>query len=520
MSLPVAPFAPVPVLFVEAADSALQEYLAEIHALVAGAPILLTLVDADLDALGCRKKVLRLEDVRWREDRTARIAGVPCVPVPVEPENVRLGVGRPRTPAFVVLVALLLRGFFGAGFKSRDPDMMLHESITLRVFLGNYGYAMPARSTLTELCNAVSNATRTSILDAQLAQVLQMGFDDFSMMLQDSTHVAGNSAWPTDSSLMVALLARILRVGGALARVGLCDLTSLTAQKKLAAMSEIDRVIGMSAGSREGARQRPRRYKTLLRHARRALGVLRPAVAAVGQQLGGLDVCPSHRVRAERVVERLRADLDALATVIDNCEARVVHEQKVPMAQKKLSISDPDVGFIAKGQREPVIGYKPQLARSGAGFIVGLLLPKGNAADSDQLVPMVDEVVARTSVVPAVVSVDDGYASKANVQTLRERGIRVPSINGSKGKALTSAADWSSDEFAQARDCRSAIESLMYTLKQGFHFGEVARRGLAAVHGELLEKALAFNLCHMARTRRALAARVEPDDDAILPAAA
>ena len=34
--------------------------------------------------------------------------------------------------------------------------------------------------------------------------------------------------------------------------------------------------------------------------------------------------------------------------------------------------------------------------------------PKGNAADSDQLVPMVEEVVRRTSVVPRVLSVDDG----------------------------------------------------------------------------------------------------------------
>ena len=60
-------------------------------------------------------------------------------------------------------------------------------------------------------------------------------------------------------------------------------------------------------------------------------------------------------------------------------------------------MSDPDAGFIAKGQRVPVIGYKPQLARSGAGFITGLLLPKGNASDSGQLVPMFDEVVRRTT---------------------------------------------------------------------------------------------------------------------------
>ena len=106
-------------------------------------------------------------------------------------------------------------------------------------------------------------------------------------------------------------------------------------------------------------------------------------------------------------MQRLRADVDALTPVIENCEARVVHELKVPMAAKKLSVSDIDVGFIAKGQRAPVIGYKPQVARSGAGFITGLLLPKGNAADSEQLVPMVDAVVRRTAVVHRVLSVDD-----------------------------------------------------------------------------------------------------------------
>ena len=42
----------------------------------------------------------------------------------------------------------------------------------------------------------------------------------------------------------------------------------------------------------------------------------------------------------------------------------------------------------------------------------------------------------------------------------------------------------------------------MYTLKHGFDFGEVARRGLLAVHAELLEKALAYNICVTVRLRR------------------
>ena len=95
---------------------------------------------------------------------------------------------------------------------------------------------------------------------------------------------------------------------------------------------------------------------------------------------------------------------------------------------------------------------------------------------------------------------------------MRRLGVQVLSINGAKGRALTAQADWNSDDYAGARDFRSAVESLMFTLKQGFNFGEVARRGLAAVHGELLEKALAYNVCRMATMRR-LAVTEERDDD-------
>ena len=46
--------------------------------------------------------------------------------------------------------------------------------------------------------------------------------------------------------------------------------------------------------------------------------------------------------------------------------------------------------------------------RHPAGFITGLLLPQGNAPDSKNLLPMVDDVIARTTITPNVVSVDDG----------------------------------------------------------------------------------------------------------------
>jgi hypothetical protein len=513
MTPPTAPFDPVPLLLLVAADSDLLRFLQEAHGLLVGCPSLIERAEADLDAHGCEKKALRIADAEWRAECTAPLPGCASEPTFIGPTHIVLGRGRPRTPAYVVLIALLLRGYFGAGFKSCDAATMMQESITLHVFFANLGLKMPGRSTLTELVNAITNETRLLLLDAQVALVLSLGWDDFSTMLQDSTHVEGNTAWPTDSRILVALVARVLRVGASLARVHLPAFTSFTVSKHLAAMSTLDREIDMSKGTREGTRTRRKRYGSLLWRARRVCTLLNAEVAKVEAALALLDVLPSRRAMAERAVQRLRTDIDTLVPVIANCAARVIHERKVPMDQKKLSVTDPDVGFIKKGQRIPVVGYKPQVARSGAGFVTGLLLPQGNAADSDQLVPMVDEVVRRTTVVPRVLSVDDGYASAANMAAMKLREIEVISINGSKGRALTARADWNSDEYIQARDQRSAIESLMFTLKQGFDFGEVARRGLVAAHGELLEKALAYNLCHLARMRRAIAAAAAHDDD-------
>jgi len=410
--------------------------------------------------------------------------------------------GRPRTSGYVVLIAMLLRGYCGAGFKSADVTSTMLESITLHVFFTNLGVKMPGRSTLTELVNAVSNETRLLVLDAQISRALRLGLDDFKTFLQDSTHVDGNTTWPTDSRLMVDFVSRMIRVGEGLERVDLSPIDCARIRKYHQKMVTLNREIEFSQGKKDGKRFRRRRYEKLLQISKRVHTLLTPKVVKLAEEAKALAVPPSRSAIAERTVERLRADLDALQKVYEACEARVLEEKKVPMSDKVLSLSDPDAGFISKGQRESVIGYKPQLARSGAGFVTGLRLPQGNAPDSKNLVPMVDEVIARTGVTPTVVSVDDGYASAKNMRTLEVRNIEVISINGAKGRALTSPSDWESDVFSEARDKRSAVESLMYTLKYCFDFGEVARRGLSAVHAELLEKALAYNICVTVRLRR------------------
>jgi len=89
-------------------------------------------------------------------------------------------------------------------------------------------------------------------------------------------------------------------------------------------------------------------------------------------------------------------DLAALEQAADVCERRVMAQEQVPVAEKLISLSDSDAAFIVKGGWNTVVGYRPQLARSGMGFVTGLVLPRGNAADSPHLVAMVKEQITNT----------------------------------------------------------------------------------------------------------------------------
>jgi hypothetical protein len=83
-------------------------------------------------------------------------------------------------------------------------------------------------------------------------------------------------------------------------------------------------------------------------------------------------------------------------------------------------------------------------------------------------------------------------------------GVKVVSISGAKGKKIIEARQWKSQPYRQARAERSASESLVFTLKEGFEFGEMVRRTHENVLAVMLEKVLAYNISQIIRVRKKL----------------
>jgi hypothetical protein len=141
-------------------------------------------------------------------------------------DEIELEIGRPRTEAYIVYVFLMLRGFNG-GCKDQNARLLLEESMTLKLWLEHLGLELPPASTLSDNLNAVSNQTRRLIHDVQLRYILQGGLDDFQKCFIDSTAVEANTERPTDSTILVRLIARVCVTGGNLHRLDLPDMNQI-----------------------------------------------------------------------------------------------------------------------------------------------------------------------------------------------------------------------------------------------------------------------------------------------------
>ena len=64
-----------------------------------------------------------------------------------------------------------------------------------------------------------------------------------------------------------------------------------------------------------------------------------------------------------------------IAEILYYTENRICHGVILKSSDKILSISDTTAAYIDKGNRNPLIGYKPQIARSKNGFVTSIIVP-------------------------------------------------------------------------------------------------------------------------------------------------
>lgn len=147
------------------------------------------------------------------------------------------------------------------------------------------------------------------------------------------------------------------------------------------------------------------------------------------------DETPSWMANKQSRLEKLRAAKAAL-----EAEAKAAGKE-APEDKAQRNFTDPE-SRIQKTKDGYIQGYNAQAAVDHATQIIVACDVGTSTADSPQLEPMVDQVIANTGAVPNEMSADAGYCSEANLKALEERGIDAYVAAGRQrhGKAAPAAA--------------------------------------------------------------------------------
>ena len=175
-------------------------------------------------------------------------------------------------------------------------------------------------------------------------------------------------------------------------------------------------------------------------------------------------------------------------------DERSEEDKKAETTQKQLiKITQPGVDSEAawlKKAGKLHYGYKKHLCTDDAeGMIRAVVTTPANESDMHHITDVVDKAELQKG---ARVKVDKGYASAANRQALKDRGLKDNIMHKAvKNKPLT---PWQIRFNQIISKTRYKIERTLGSMKRWFNAGTARYIGLAKTHTQHLMEAMAYNL--------------------------
>ena len=212
-------------------------------------------------------------------------------------------------------------------------------------------------------------------------------------------------------------------------------------------------------------------YRELLKVTQAPLGYVE-SVDACLKQAG---VCG---VGYEGWVSQVRYFCPLIKGVIEQTERRVLAGEVVPAAEKVLSLFEPHTDIIVKGSRDVQYGHKLNLVSGRSGLILDVVIERGNPADVQRYLPMLDRHCESYGMMPRQAAADGSYAS-------------VEEMVKSK---------W---VYRRLRNFRAGIEAGISCLKRAYGLARCTWKGLAHFEAYVWSSVVAYNLSVYARHRLA-----------------
>lgn len=401
----------------------------------------------------------------------------------------RKDTGREGMTAEQVLRCVALKQYRSLSYE--ELAFHLEDSKSFRAFarleMGQY----PSSSSLQENIKPLSEETWEAIHICLMQYAVAAGIETGSKVRIDSTVVESNIHDPSDSTLLwdgIRVITRWLEEGHALAPrpdYRYCDHCRVVKKRLMVVLNarkEEDRVSA---------------YRDMTHYAGKVVGYAKEAIPVLqAYQASGL----GDMMIAMNLATQLKRAVSLLEKVISQTERRVFRNEKVPVADKVVSFFEDHTDIIVKKRRETQFGHKIFLTGGKSSLILDCLIAKGNPADSDQYIPMLERHKKTFRKMPRQVSADGGFASKDNLKDAKELGVKDAAFAKKRGLSVVDMAK-SSWVYKKLRNFRAGIEANISTLKRAFGLDRCTWKGWEGFKQYVWSSIFAYNLQVIARIK-------------------
>jgi transposase len=190
-------------------------------------------------------------------------------------------------------------------------------------------------------------------------------------------------------------------------------------------------------------------------------------------------------------------------------------EPGMPRDKAQRNFTDPE-SRIMKGHDGFIQGYNAQAAVDASSQVIVAQDLSNGAADSGQLVGMMDKVKANSGRYPEQMSADSGYCSQDNIGAMEDRGIEAFIATG-RQKHGTAAADGGKAQTPKIEEMRErlreggfespyrlrkqTVEPVFGQIKQARGFRQFLMRGLEKTKAEWAMLCTVHNMLKLAGAR-------------------
>ncbi len=386
-----------------------------------------------------------------------------------------------------VLRCVIVKTLFG--FSYEELAFHIVDSHSLRWFcrigIADEGYK---KSALNRNIKAISDSTWEMIHRDILGYAEQENIEKGRTVRTDCTCVESNIHKPRDSDQLwdcVRVLTRLVKRSRDDFGLKVSGFSNHSRRAKRRLMAILNA---------KNKKQRKAAYVDLLKVTDKVLGYARQAVETIKRTYIDPTAFP--------LFSSIEHYADLTERVIDQTKRRVLLGQSVPAQEKVLSIFEEHTDIIVKDRRDPIYGHKICLTGGASNLILDCLISRGNPADTDLAIPMLDRQKQIYGRYPLKVSFDGGFASKENLKLAKAREIKDVCFAKKRGLKET---DMCRSEYVyhRLRRFRAGIESGISWLKRCMGLTRCTWKGWESFKSYIWSSIVAANLLTIARAKLA-----------------